>query len=98
MKKNNDFKIYFWFIIFSLLFLPVSHSFIVNFQKLFSCFIANNAYNKLESQLSTENNKLISKLKYYESVQGLKTLVKDRLNKVEEGELIIRFKDKKDKN
>lgn len=90
----KDVKIFYWFIIFSMLFVPVSNSFIVNIKKLVKSLIANNSYNKLHNDLSAENNKLISKLKYYESPEGLKSLVKDRLNKVEDGELLIKFKDK----
>lgn len=94
MRDMKNLKSFYWFIIFSMLFIPISNSFVVNIKKLIKSLIANNSYNKLHTELSAENNKLFNKLKYYESSEGLKSLVKDRLNKVEDGELLIKFKDK----
>ena len=91
MQKFNDFKQFYWLIIFSLLFIPITNSFIVSIKKLVKSVIAYNEYKKLVNGLVNENKSLTNKVKYYESSQGLKCLIKDRLNKVEDGELLIKI-------
>ncbi|MBI2996817.1 MAG: hypothetical protein HYY52_08965 [Candidatus Melainabacteria bacterium] len=94
MKKNNDCKIIYWLIIFSLFIIPVTNGFFVSIRNLVKGLIANYEYKLLLSQLNNENKDLQDKIRYYNSTQGLKTLIKDRLNKVEEGELLIKFNEK----
>ena len=91
MKKKFSFQFYFWFIFFSLLFIPVANSFIVNIKKLYVSYIDNIRFKQVQSSLICENKKLIHKLKDYKSIHGLKTLTKERLNKVEDGESLIKF-------
>ena len=43
-----------------------------------------------------ENKRLAFKLKYYKSTYGLKRLTKERLNKVEDGELLVKFNNNPD--
>lgn len=87
----KNWKLLYWLIIFSLLFIPISNSFFVSISKLVKSVIANNEYKKILSELYDENKELSNKVKYYKSSQGLKNLIKDRLDKVEEGELLIKF-------
>ena len=91
-KKKSIF--YFWLCIFSLLLLPVTNSFIVNLRKTVSCVYDNKRLKYLENSLSRENSNLSEQLRYYKSSQGIKALAKDRLNKVEEGEILIKYKGK----
>lgn len=93
MKNIKDFKMLYWFIICSLLFVPITNSFFVSLKKLVKSVIANNKYEKMVRKLENENEELSNKVKYYKSSQGLRNLVKDRLNKVEDGELLIKFND-----
>ena len=85
---------YFWLCIFSLLFLPVTNSFVINLKKTISCIYDNKKLKQLEDSLSRENSNLSEQLRYYKSSQGIKALAKDRLNKVEEGEILIKYKGK----
>ena len=91
INKVKDLKVLYWFLIFCLLLVPLTHSFFLNINKLIKSFITYNDYKKLIGDLCIDNRKLVSKVKFYNSSQGIKTLIKDRLNKVEEGELLIKF-------
>ena len=62
--------------------------------KLVQSFVINYERKYAVSKLTGENEELKSKIEYYKSSKGIKTLVKDRLNKVDEGEIIIKFDDK----
>ena len=92
-KKYVDLKNIFWFVIFSLLFIPIVNSFIVNLNKLVKSVLANNYYKTNLYKLYNDNELLRKKVKFYKSPQGIRTLVKERLNKVEEGEIVIKFDD-----
>ena len=94
MLKNNDLKVLYWLIIFSLLFIPITNSFFVSIKKLIRNLVANSEYTMMLNQLDNENKELTDRIKSYKTSQGLKTLIKDRLNKVEKGELLIKFDDK----
>lgn len=94
MKNVRDLRFIFWIIILLLLFIPVTNSFLVNIKHLLSTSVSNNEYKELISKLTAEKRDLDHKVKYYESKDGLKTLIKERLNKVEEGELLIKLSQK----
>ncbi len=88
-----DLKLLFWTLIFSLLFFPISNSFFVNVNKLVKSVIANKEYKEMLIDLDSENKVLKNKVRYYNTSQGIKTLIKERLNKVEDGEVLIKFND-----
>ena len=90
---RNSLQFYFWLIFLCLLFVPITNSFVVNIKKLCLSCNDNNKFQQVQNTLISENKKLIHKLKYYKTVQGLKTLAKERLNKVEDRELLIKFND-----
>lgn len=94
MPNLKDLKIIFWSVFFALLFIPLTNSFVVNLKKLVSSITTNSAYKELLSKLNTEKKDLDHKVRYYESKDGLKSLIKDRLNKVEDGELLIRLSER----
>ena len=81
----------FWFVIFALFLIPLSNSFLANISKIVNSIIINNQYKSTLNELYKKNDKLTNKVRYYESLHGLKTLIKDRLNKVEDGEILIKF-------
>ncbi len=93
-NENTQLKNVFWFIICTLLFIPIGHSFFINIKNVSTTIVANNEYKELLCKLNDENTKLNNKVNYYNTQEGIKALVKDRLNKVENGELIIKFKEK----
>ena len=91
MQRSNKLIFIFWFVIFSLFFIPVSNSFYVNLVKLFKSVFANREYKSILSNLYKSNKSLENKVNYYKTSCGVKMLIKDRLNKVEDGEYIIKF-------
>ncbi len=93
MKKIINWKKYYWYIIFTLFLLPVFNSFFVNLNKIVKSVIAYNEYNALLGKLLNDNDKLVNKVEYYKTSMGIKNLVKERLEKVEDGEVIIKFTD-----
>ena len=97
MKESTNFKTLYWFIIFTLLLLPVAHSFFTNVKNMATGLAVNNEYKLLLCKLNDENSNLSNKVNYYKTSEGIKALIKDRLNKVEEGELIIKFNEKNNK-
>lgn len=90
-KNTKNPKTIFWFVIFALFLIPVSNSFLVNVSKIVNSVIINNQYKSVLSELYKKNDKLTNKVRYYETLHGLRTLIKDRLNKVEDGEILIKF-------
>ena len=97
MKEYTNLKGLYWFIIFTLLFVPITHSFFINVKNMASTLAVNNEYKMLLCKLNDENSNLSNKVNYYKTSEGIKALIKDRLNKVEEGELIIKFNEKNNK-
>ena len=93
MKKIENYKELFWALLFIILFIPITNSFFVNLNKLVQYYISNDKYQKLLSELSVDNNNLKSKIRYYKTTQGLKELIKDRLEKVDNGEILIKYSD-----
>lgn len=85
---------YYWYLIFVLLSIPLTNSFVTNLQKMIKSVMTYNQYKSLRQELFNENMELNSKLEYYKTPVGIKSLIKDRLNKVEEGEVIVKFKDR----
>lgn len=81
----------YWFIIFSLLLIPITNSFFIGVKRLVQSFVINYERKGAVSKLTNENQEIRNKIEYYKSSKGIKTLVKDRLNKVDEGEIIIKF-------
>ena len=75
--------------------MPVANGFCINVGKIIKSIHANNDYRSVLSNLCNENMELTAKLKYFKSSQGMKILIKDRLNMVEKGELLIKFNDSK---
>lgn len=94
-QESLDLKLVFWMLIFSLFFLPIANSFFVNINKLVKSVIANKEYKEMLIDLDSDNKRLRNKVKYYKTSQGVKTLIKERLNKVEDGEVLIKFDDTK---
>ena len=82
----------YWLIIITLLLVPLTKSFFIGVQKVVSSIIENAKYKSSLTVLNEENKKLQNKVMYYKSEKGTKALVKDRLNKVEDGEYIIKYK------
>lgn len=93
MLKINNWKRYFWIFIVLLLIVPVTNSLFVNLKKITSVLSDYSRHKFLLNALEMQNERLSNKLKFYKTEHGMKTLIKERLNKVEEGELIIRFRD-----
>ncbi len=92
--RIKDWKLLYWGIIFSLLFVPVLNSLCVNLKLLIGSSIASSEYKLMLSKLQVDNKRLVDKVKVYKTEEGLKTYVKESLNKVEEGELLIKYNDK----
>ena len=61
-------------------------------QKVVGSIVENAKYKSSLAVLNNQNKKLQNKVMYYKSKKGTKALIKDRLNKVEEGEYIIKYK------
>lgn len=93
-RTVKDWKLLYWGIIFSLLFIPVLNSLCVNLKLLIASSIASGEYKLMLSKLQVDNKRLVDKVKVYKTEEGLKTYVKESLNKVEEGELLIKYNDK----
>lgn len=94
VKGNYDWKSIYWFVILLLLLLPLTNSFIKSVETIVKSVILNNEYKNILGNLLEDNIALNKKIKYYKTTKGMKSLVKERLNKVEEGEIIIKFTDK----
>ncbi|MBI3589914.1 MAG: hypothetical protein HY094_00875 [Candidatus Melainabacteria bacterium] len=92
--KTRDWNMIYWFVVFVLLFIPLTHSFFIDLKKLIKSVITYGEYKSLFNNLALENKQLSGKVKYYKTHSGIKNLIKERLNKVEDGELIIKFTDK----
>ncbi|OGI20580.1 MAG: hypothetical protein A3B68_05930 [Candidatus Melainabacteria bacterium RIFCSPHIGHO2_02_FULL_34_12] len=90
----NGKRFYFWFLISALLFLPICNSFLVNIQKLLLSVNENKRYRQILGTLNDENIKLSNKVRYYQTENGIKTLIRDRLNKVEKDEVLIKIQNK----
>ena len=86
-----DLKQKFWALFFSLLLIPITNTFFVNLSKLFKCFINNYTYKSSLHYLMGENNNLINKVNYYKTCDGFKALIKERLEKVDDGEILIKY-------
>ena len=93
MNKTKNWKFYYWLLVFTLFLFPITKSFFVNLKNIFESVNSYKNYTSLLKELTNENEKLDSKVEYYKTFQGVKALVKDRLNKVEDGEVIIKFDD-----
>ena len=93
MLLIKDWKFIYWFVIFSLLFVPIFNSFCVNLKSLVKSNLTNAEYRKTVNKLKSDNKKLLNKVKYYKTSEGLKSVIKERLNKVEDGEVLIKLSD-----
>lgn len=91
LRSSYDYKLVYWLVIFSLLFIPISNSFFVVIKKTIKSVISYKNYKSTLNELKHESEMLSNEVKYYKSSQGIKSLVKERLNKVEEGELLIKL-------
>ena len=91
MFPNLNYKQSFWAIFFCLLFIPITNSFFVNLSKLVKCLINNYIYKSSLDELIGENNNLKSKVRYYKTTAGFKSLIKERLEKVDDGEILIKY-------
>lgn len=54
-----------------------------------------NEYKSILNSLTTQNTDLSKKVEYYKTSTGIKNLTKERLNKVDKGEIIIKFENSK---
>ena len=90
----KDWKLIYWLIIFSLFFLPVCNSMFVNLITLVNSSYSSGEYKQVLSRLSDDNKKLTNKVKHYKTADGLTNYLKESLDKVEDGELLIKYNDK----
>ncbi len=86
-----NYKQAFWVAFFCLLFIPITNTFFVNLGKLVKCFVNNYIYKSSLNELIGENNNLKSKVRYYKTTDGFKSLIKERLEKVNDGEILIKY-------
>ena len=86
-----NYKQVFWVVFFCLLFIPITNTFFVNLSRVIKCFINNYMYKSSLSELISENNNLKNKVRYYNTTAGFKSLVKERLEKVDDGEILIKY-------
>ena len=91
MFPKINYKQAFWAIFFCLLFTPITNTFFVNLSKIIKCFINNYIYKSTLNELIGENNSLKSKVRYYKTTSGFKSLIKERLEKVDDGEILIKY-------
>lgn len=91
MIKELNYKQAFWVLFVCLLFVPVTNTFFVNLSKIITCFKDNYIYKSSLNELIGENINIQSKVRYYKSSDGFKSLVKDRLEKVDDGEILIKY-------
>ena len=91
--QNFSYKQIFWIAFFGLLFIPITNTFFVNLTNVIKCFVNNYAYKSSLSELIGENNNLKSKVGYYKTTAGFKSLTKGRLEKVDDGEILIKYSD-----
>ncbi len=89
----SNLKQVFWALFFCLLFVPITNTFFVNLSKLVKCFINNYTYKSSLCHLMGENSSLKDKVKYYKTRDGFKALIKERLEKVDDGEILIKYSD-----
>lgn len=89
MIKN--WKFYYWFVFFLLLLIPATNSFFTSIKSVNNSYISNANQKMFLSRLTYENNRLNRKVKYYKTSEGAKSLVKDRLEMVEDGEVLIKL-------
>lgn len=88
----NEWKSIFWLVVFVLLLVPVSNSFYLNTKQVIKSYGINADSKELYANLTNENKSLYRKIRYYKTKNGQKSLVKEKLNKVEDDELLIKFK------
>ena len=93
MFPKINYKQAFWAVFFCLLFAPITNTFFVNLSKIIKCFINNYIYKSTLNELIGENNNLKSKVRYYKTTSGFKSLIKERLEKVDDGEILIKYSD-----
>lgn len=93
LSENINRRLLFWLVIFTLLLLPLVNSVFVSVKKLLKGFVAYNEYKKMVYELNEENKTLSNQLKYYKSDEGFKNLIKNKLNRVEKGELLIKVEE-----
>lgn len=93
IRQFGNLRLMYWFLVFTLLLVPVTKSFFVNLNKLIKTIITSVEYQKAFDVLREEKKYLSTKVKNYQSTEGLKSLIKDRLDRVEKGELLIKFND-----
>ena len=91
MLKIDNWKKYYWFLVFSLLLSSVTNSFLINVNNLVKGLVSNYRYKLIMHKLCLDNQRLSKKVEYYKTSSGIKSLVKERLHKVEDGELIIKI-------
>ena len=91
--REFNYKQTFWVLFFALLFIPITNTFFVNLSKIINCFINNHTYKSSLNELVGENNSLQSKVRYYKTSDGFKSLTKERLEKVDDGEILIKYSD-----
>lgn len=91
INKEKNWKKYYWYFIFVLFFLPLCNSFFVSLNKIVKSVINYSEYNNIHNKLLTENENLGNRIEYYKTPGGIKNLIKERLEKVEKDELLIKF-------
>jgi hypothetical protein len=73
--------------------MPTINSFFVNSKNVIKSYRVNTDRKELLKRLSDENRRLDRKLDFYKSKEGQKSLIKEKLHRVEEGEVIIKLED-----
>lgn len=92
MNKSINWKKVYWSSILLLLILPVTNSFFVNLKKITKLLNEYSINNLLLGELETQNQNISNRVQFYKTERGQKNLIKERLDTVEDGELIIKFK------
>ena len=83
----------FWTIFWVLLLAPVTKSFFINVNLMIKGYVINNQYVNLFQEILAENNNLKNKVKYYSTPNGYRSLIKERLEKLDDGEILIKYKE-----
>lgn len=89
MTKN--WKLIYWLAMLCLSIPLLVKSFVVNLKNVVNSMRENKLRKEVVIKLKEDNQELYKKLKHYQSEEGIKSLVKDKLYRVEKDELIIKY-------
>lgn len=90
-KESIDWKKIYWLFVFMLLMLPLCNSFYVNTKLLIASYQTNMDRRKYLSSIIDQNKSISNRIRYSKTRKGQEALIKEKLNKVEKDELLIKF-------